>query len=327
MQTFDFKILKDRALMLRQVRQFFKSRKILEIDAPALLQTSSIDAHIDVLKTGALKNTPAFLHTSPEHCLKKLLLAGSSDIYQLSHVFRFGEMGFLHNPEFMLIEWYRKNISYQKFLTEVLNLLKLFIQPHSKSVSSKNYQKISYRNIFLENTGMDPFTVSILELKNFIKQKALSIPSNLKTWQRADFLNFILAYWIEPALKREKFVIVDEYPASQAALAKTKFQDGLEVAERFEIYYEGIELANGYHELFDAQEQKKRSLEENRKRKSLGKRKLPLDLKFLQALKNSKFKKSLTNCYGVAVGFDRLLMLRHKKKQIKDIMPFSFEET
>ena len=308
-------ILKDRALMLKKARSFFFQKNILEVDTPALSKKSSIDLHIDVLKTLALKNEPAYLHTSPEYGLKRLLSQSCGDIYQMSHVFRFGELGPLHNPEFMLVEWYREKISYPDFLKEVLAFIALFLGklPFSRS---------SYRQAFLKHTKLDSFTVSSSELYNFAAKNNLGLSEEAKTWKKDTLLNLIMTHCIEKNLGLKELFIIDEYPASQAALSQIKMVDGFPVSERFEIYYQGIELANGYLELTDAAEQKKRLLEANEKRKAAGKEELPIDEKFISALK-----KGLPDCYGVAVGFDRLLMLRHKKTKLKEVLTFAFDET
>ncbi len=308
-------ILQDRALMLKKVRSFFSKKNILEVDTPALSQTASIDQHIEVLKTSALKNENAYLHTSPEYGLKRLLAAGSGDIYQMSHVFRFEELGPLHNPEFTMIEWYRETISYQAFLKEVLNLIFLFLDklPFSRS---------SYRQIFLKYTNLDPFTVDASDLYNFSVKNKLALSADAAHWDKDTLLNLIMSHFIEKHLGLKELMVIDEYPASQAALSQIKPVSGFPVAERFEIYYQGIELANGYHELTNAEEQEKRLVEANAKRKADGKEELPIDQKFIAALK-----KGLKDCYGVAVGFDRLMMLRHKKKEIKKVITFAFDET
>ena len=321
MEKIDLELLKDRSLMLKKVRSFFLKRKFLEVDTPSLLQKPSVDQHIDVLKTKASDHLPAYLATSPEYCLKRLLVKDVGDIYQMSHVFRFGELGSLHNPEFMMIEWYRKNISYSAFLKELIALISLFL-------GKKPSQRSSYRKIFLKHTKLDPFLSSTKDLYRFIKKKISpslsSMPDDIDLWDKDTLLNFIMSTFIEKHLGKNNFVILDEYPASQAALAKTKLKNQQKIAERFEIYYQGLELANGYHELFDLNTIRKRFFEANQKRKKGQKEVLPLDEKFLKSLGLAK---NLKSCYGVAVGFDRLMMLRHKKQQIKTILPFAFDET
>ena len=219
-----------------------------------------------------------------------------------------------HNPEFTLLEWYRKNITYEKFLKEVLELLSLFFK------KKFSHSKKTYREIFLKYTKIDYVKAPLKTLREFIK-KNINFNSPLKNLDRDTLLNLILSTYIEPHLGKGEFFILDEYPETQAALAKIKIKKDVKVAKRFEIYFKGFELANGYHELTNHKEQKKRFLEINKEQKKRKKEKLPLDEKFLNSLK-----KGLGNCYGVAVGFDRLMMLRHKKKSIKEILPFSWEE-
>jgi len=311
----DQAILKDRALMFKKARSFFSKKNILEVDTPALSKTAAIDPQIEVLKTVALENVNAYLHTSPEYGLKRLLATGSGDIYQMSHVFRFGELGPLHNPEFTMVEWYREKKSYQAFLKEVLNFIFIFL-------GKLSFSRSSYRQIFLKYTNLDPFTTSSTDLYQFATKNKLALSADATEWDKDTLLNLIMSHFIEKNLGLKELFIVDEYPASQAALAQIKKVDGFPVAERFEIYYQGIELANGYHELLDAEEQEKRLKDANKKRKELGKNTLPIDQKFIAALK-----KGIPDCYGVAVGFDRLLMLRHNKKELKEVITFSFDET
>jgi lysyl-tRNA synthetase class 2 len=313
--VYNKKILEDRAKMFQKIRSFFSKKKILEVDCPVICKKPSIDLQIEPMQTKVLKNEIGFLHTSPEYLMKRLISKGIGDIYQLSHVFRKGEFGEKHNPEFTLLEWYRKNTSYKKFLEEVLELLSLFFK--KKFSSSKK----TYRETFFEYTKIDYVKASKKVLCNFIK-KNINFNSSLKNLDKDTLLNLILSTYIEPNLGKENFFILDEYPETQAALAKIKVKKDVKVAKRFEIFFKGFELANGYHELTNYKEQKKRFLDINKEREKRKKEKLPLDEKFLNSLK-----KGLGNYYGVAVGFDRLMMLRHKKNSIKEILPFSWEET
>lgn len=303
-------ILLDRALCLKKARSFFSDRKYVEVDVPAITKHPSIDLHIEVMQTKVSDKETGYLHTSPEYLMKRLLSFGLGDIYYLGHVFRKNELGQIHNPEFTMAEWYRSNTSYENFLNEIVEFIQLFLPCSS-------FKRLSYRETFLKYTQMDYLTASKEELFNFAK-KHIDID---QMWDKDTLLNLILSHLIEPCLGRDELFILDSYPASQAALAKTKMAGDEEVAMRFEFYYNGIELANGFHELSCSKEQRRRFLQENEKRKANQKKPLELDEKFLEALE-----RGIGDCFGVAAGFDRLFMLKHKKKELKEVIPFSWEE-
>lgn len=295
-------ILQDRAFMLSKVRSFFSKRKIIEVDPPAITKCPAIDHNIALMKTYVIDDVVGYLHTSPEYCMKRLLSTYGFDIYFLGHVYRKNEIGQIHNPEFTMIEWYRKNISYENFLDEIVSLIKLFLP-------SVPIKKSSYRDLLYKHTNIDPINGSFSEILSFVK-KHIDIQDESLT--RDDLLNLILSHLIEPTLGQNELFILDEYPKTQAALAK--IDEKKQIAERFEFYYKGIELANGFHELNDEKEQRSRLISNN-------KDKLPIDEKFLSSLNG------IGDCYGVAVGFDRLMMLKHDLKSISESIPFSWEET
>lgn len=296
--------------MLRRVRSFFQRRSLLEVDCPSLLKHPSFDQNIDSMEVKISEKERGFLHTSPEYAMKRLLSFGIGDIYQISHVFRKSEIGDLHNPEFTMIEWYRKKVSYRKFLREVVSLIEMFLE------KSLKVERSSYRDLFLKYIDID-YVKNEEKLFQFAK-KEIGFEGKI---DKDSILNLILASVIEPKLCSKEIFIIDSFPLSQAALAKEVMEDGIPVAKRFEIYFKGIELANGYDELDDYKVQKRRFLNINKKRIKERKKKLTMDHKFLDALK-----RGFPNYFGVAVGFDRLMMLRHKKSSIKEVMPFSFEE-
>lgn len=241
--------------------------------------------------------------------MKRLLSEGVGDIYQLSHVFRDGECGAKHNPEFMMVEWYRLGFSLQEMIVETFSFVELFLGVMPKKI-------LSYRKAFLQYAHIDPFEASIAELLAYVHQ----IDPLIQSDDRDELLNYILALQVEPHLGKGELVALSYFPPSQAALAKTTEHEGVRVAERFEVYVEGVELANGYHELQDAKEQLLRLEESNTQRVQLKKAPLPIDYHFIEALN-----KGIPTCSGVAVGFDRLMMLRHKQKEISAVMPFSWQ--
>jgi len=281
--------IEERAFMLAKVRQFFSKRGVLEVDTPILSAFAPIDAHIDVMEVSIGNQRTGYLHTSPEYGMKKLLAQGSPDIYQLSHVFRKGEEGPLHSPEFTMLEWYRIGMDLQELMKETCELLSLFCDPLP-------IEMLTYREAFEKYASLDPFGEDW-------KKSIEDFSAAARDWDRDTQLDLLFSHLVEPKLGRETFTILTQFPASQAALAKTIEIDGMEVANRFEIYFAGIELANGFDELSDPQEQKRRFEEQNQKRMNLKKDPLPADPEFLQALK------TLPDCVGVAVGFDRLMKL------------------
>lgn len=300
-------ILQDRAKMFKAVRAFFEDKGVLEVDTPILSKSAPIDANIDILQTQATSSQQGYFHSSPEYGMKKLLAKGVGDIFQLSHVFRQGEISSYHQVEFTMLEWYRSDFSFQKLIIETASLIELFLGPLP-------YKHTTYGQVLHSTFGIDPMTTPIENLQHIAKEKGFNCDSN----DRDVYLSF---FWdrAEESLNKE-LTCVTHFPASQAALAKTFEDNHVSYASRFEFYYQGLELANGYHELTDPQEQHLRLLEQNKKRISLGKEPLPLDLDFLKALEHLKSQEF----FGVAVGFDRLMMLRHNKEHIEQILPLGW---
>jgi lysyl-tRNA synthetase class 2 len=304
-------ILRDRAHMLAEARSFFKERGVIEVDCPLLTQKASVDAHIDLIPALFDGKEKRYLHSSPEYGMKRLLAEGLGDCYQLAHVFRDGEYGAKHNPEFTLVEWYRLGNAFETFISETVNFLRLFLGELPTEV-------LTYRALFLKNLQLDPFTSTERELIHYLETHRIPMYPLLIDEGKDALLNLLLGTLIEPALGHNSLFVLTDYPASQAALAKTKVVDGQKVACRFEVYYKGVELANGYDELADPLEQRKRFNEANALRLALGKEELPIDEAFLQALQD------FPACCGVAVGFDRLMMLRHQVSALKDVLPFDW---
>ncbi len=300
--------LASRAEMLARVRQFFAERSVMEVDTPLLSHAAPIATHIEIMTIHFQNGQKGYLHSSPEYAMKRLIAQGSGDIYQLSHVFRDGEIGERHNPEFTMIEWYRVGMPYHDLIQETLDLIHLFIPETTIST-------YTYAEAFKKFAGIDYRTASAQDLQKIAAKHNLS---HDPSWDKETFLHFLMGFLIEPQFTG--LCILKEYPASQAALAQTLFKNGDHIAERFEIYYNGMELANGFHELTDPIEQRQRFIEDNRERARRGKPLLPLDENFLAALETG-----LPDCCGVAVGFDRLLMLQQKKTSINEVLPFSWE--
>jgi lysyl-tRNA synthetase class 2 len=301
--------------MLQQARAFFHNRNVLEVDCPALSHAAPIDLHIDIMKV-PLKNGPiCYLHTSPEYGMKRLLSAGIGDIYQISHVFREGEVGPLHNPEFTMAEWYRIGFSFEQIIEDTLDFIRLFL-------GDLPSHSMTYRQTLLYYLNIDYVTASTSQLIRCAQQHSLDLPPDAITWDKDTLLQLLISFLIEPKVGHEQLFVLTHFPSSQAALSKTHvLPEGESIAYRFEVYYQGIELANGFDELADPVEQRKRLEQANQARLAAGKEALKIDEHFLEALNLG-----LPECCGVAVGFDRLMQLRHGVKELKQILPLAWEE-
>lgn len=303
-------LVQKRAAMLAKARTFFAEREILEVDCPLLSASASVDAHIDLIPAFP-KGGKRYLHSSPEYGMKRLLAAGSGDIYQLSHVFRDGEYGPKHNPEFMMAEWYRIGMPFEQLIEETVDFCRLFL-------GDLDHETITYRQAFKRYAGFDYLTITDRQLHAELQRHGIVPYPNALEEGRDALLNLILGAVIEPNLGRNSLCSLTHYPASQAALAQIQQREDEKVGERFEIYYNGVELANGYHELADPIEQRQRLEEANRERIKLGKESLPIDELFLQALSK------LSDCCGVAVGFDRLALLELEASSLDEVLLFSW---
>ncbi len=303
-------ILKDRAYMFSLVRAFFAERDVTEVDCPILSFCSDIDTHINLITALYNQTETCYLHPSPEYGMKCLLSEGIGDIYQLSHVFRDGEHSHKHNPEFMMIEWYRQHLTFVDLIEETFNLISLFLGNLPKEI-------VSYREAFKRYAGFDYVKADKKDLLAYIDAKKIPTHQGIEEEDKDTLLTFILGFDIEPHLGQNGLCALAYYPSTQAALAKTIQNDDEQVAMRFEIYYKGVELCNGYNELTDPIEQRKRINLANQARLKLGKKALPVDENFLKALE-----RGIPPCCGVAVGFDRLMMLRHKTNDLSDVIPF-----
>lgn len=314
-------VLKLRATLLARIRTFFARREVLEVDTPLLSRFGGTDPAIEPMCSeyrgpGYSDGLPLYLHSSPEFFMKRLLAAGSGPVYQLAHVFRNGELGRRHNPEFMLLEWYRPGMDYQALMDEVDALLAFVLQDF---LPYQPARRISYRQWFRDGTGLDPGTDNAAAFRNFAAQQLGSVPASMDESSLDPWLDLLVTHWLEPRLDTTP-VFVHDYPASQAALARIR-GDEVPVAERFELYIKGVELANGFHELSDAEQQRQRFEQENRVRECSGQATLPMDRHLLAALQSG-----LPDCSGVAIGFDRLVMVAAGLADIADAMPFSFNK-
>jgi lysyl-tRNA synthetase class 2 len=318
--TVSLDVLKLRAGLLARIRAFFARLDVLEVDTPVLSRAASTDPALSSFKTychgpGAVQDEPRYLHTSPEFPMKRLLAAGSGSIYQICKVFRDGESGARHNPEFTLLEWYRTGFDHLDLMDEVQRLVTDVL---ADIMPIDSVQHWSYRELFVEIAGIDPFTATAVELGTLLQSRYDVTAVGLAVDDKDVWLDLLMTHVIEPRLGNGLMFIRD-YPASQAALARLR-PVSPPVAARFEVYLNGIELANGFHELADAQEQRQRFDSELGRRRENGDEAVPMDENLLSALQAG-----LPNCAGVALGLDRLLMLASDSKCVQDVMAFPFE--
>lgn len=302
-------LLQLRADLLARVRQFFRERRVLEVETPLLYGAAVTDLHLSSLGVRARlqgKVRDYYLQTSPEFAMKRLLCAGSGAIYQIAKAFRQDESSARHNPEFTLLEWYQPGYAMADLMDEVAQLLRALLDV-------EEIPRISYRDLFLEHLGFDPHGVSDRELAA-LAHKQLDISGG--DLSATDYLQLLLSHCIEPRLP--PFCFVYDYPREQCSLAAVE-QDsrGEWVARRFELYAGGMELANGYRELTDAREQRRRFEEDLRRREAAGLAAVAIDEKLLAAMAEG-----LPDCAGVALGFDRLLMLAAGVDSITEVLAF-----
>lgn len=306
-------MLQIRAELLQTVRQFFYARQVMEVDTPLLASSPVTDPFLQALTVPyrtARGTQTYYLQTSPEYAMKRLLAAGSGSIYQLCKAFREDEVGSRHNPEFTMLEWYRVGFNDGDLMQEMDALLQL-------SLNTQPAEYLSYKHAFERYLHIDPHTASQAELERLVWQQLGTIPKF--TPSRNDCLNLLFSAVIEPHLGQASPTFIYHYPASMAALAKRRIEDGVEVAARFEVYVKGIELANGYYELTDPVEQRKRFNADLKLRQDLSLPSVPIDEHLMSALTAG-----LPDCAGVALGFDRLCLLACGAKELSDVIAFPF---
>jgi lysyl-tRNA synthetase class 2 len=315
-----------RAQLLAAARRFFDSRGYFEVDTPLLSHDRVVDPHLEPFVCEG-PTGPLYLQTSPEFAMKRLLAAGARAIYQVGHVFRAGELGRRHNPEFTMVEWYRTGDTHVEQMQVVEDLVvEVFRaaetsggQPASSNACRTPFVRTTYRDAFRRHAGQDVVPMTAAQLAILARDRAIPIPATLAPTDRDGWLNLLLAELVEPHLGKERPEFVFDYPASQAALAIIRPEDP-PVAERFELYVRGIELCNGYHELSDAGELRRRIDVESQRRVAEGLSPLPVSNRLLAAMEAG-----LPPSSGVALGFDRLVMLAAGKTSVAEVLPFDFD--
>jgi lysyl-tRNA synthetase class 2 len=308
--------LRTRAKVLHTIRQFFAQRKVLEVETPILSHGSVTDVHLRAFTTHfinplAPERETLYLQTSPEFAMKRLLCAGSGCIFQICKAFRNEEAGRFHNPEFTMLEWYRIDFDHWQLLAEVDALLRVILNTPAIEI-------MTYQQAFIRYCDIDPLAANVAQIQH--RACELGYQQIADTESSKDvLLQLLCSEVIERQIGETGPVALVNFPASQAALARLE-PDDVRIARRFEVYYKGIELANGYHELCDPQEQLLRFERDNQVRESKGLPTVKIDDQFIQAMRNN-----LPNCAGVALGIDRLLMLVSKFARIDDVLSFSIK--
>lgn len=305
-----------RASLYAAIRCFFAERGVLEVDTPRLAGAGVTDPNLLSLcvayeDPGAPPEARLWLQTSPEHAMKRLLAAGSGSIYQITPAFRAGERGRLHNPEFTLLEWYRLGWDHYALMDEVAELLR-------RVLGECSLERLTYRQAFVRHLGVDPLEAPRSALQECAGELGLSSAA-LASLGRDGLLDLLLSHRVVPALHPEQLTFIHDFPASQAALARLR-PDDPRVAERFELFSGGIELANGFHELTDATEQRLRFERESKSRERQGLAPAVIDRRLLAALEAG-----LPACAGVAMGLDRLIMRALGAGHIDEVIAFPVE--
>lgn len=309
--------LQGRAKLYTLIRNFFSDRGVLEVETPILSAAGNTDPNIESFNAPFHGHVDAgsrerWLRTSPEYSLKRLLADGVGDCYELGRVFRNGEAGERHNPEFTMLEWYRVGWNHRQLMEEAIALVEAALALVGQRVEVVIE---GYRQFFLDELGLDPLHADIDELRKPLTEYDID-PSGLT---RDDWLDLLITHKLQPSFPRERITVIHDYPASQSALARIR-PGNPPLAERFELYLGPHELANGYHELNDATEQRARFERDNARRRERGLREMPIDEQLLAVLGR------MPDCAGVAMGIERLLMCMAGTDRIADVLAFPFSK-
>ena len=312
--TCDLHALKARARLYAQIRQFFAERDVLEVETPVLSQAGVTDVHLASVQAQRHvmgKKHTHYLQTSPEFAMKRLLASGSGAIYQICKVFRDDEHGRKHNSEFTMLEWYRPHLSLKELMFEVSELLNVTL---ADRFGEMRPMILSYKHAFMDRLDLNPLQATLSELKDCCRRVGLNLDLGD---DRLGYIDLLFSHMVEPSLGFDTAVFLTDFPPEMASLAKTKLDDDGElVAARFELYIEGLELANAYDELIDAEVLRSRFQADNQEREKLGLHVMPIDEYLLAALPN------MPECSGIALGIDRLLMIATEKMKLEQVVTF-----
>lgn len=312
--TCDIKAMQARAKMYAQLRQFFAERGVMEVETPILSQAGVTDVHlasVQAMRHISGRKQTHYLQTSPEFPMKRLLASGSGPIYQICKVFRDDEHGRKHNSEFTMLEWYRPGLSLKELMFEVSDLLNVTLAQRFGEVRPT---VLSYKHAFMDRLDLNPLQATLKELKDAARRVGLNLDLGD---DRLGYIDLLFSHMVEPSLGFDTPVFLNDFPPEMASLAKTKVdEDGELVAARFELYIEGLELANAYDELIDAEVLRSRFEADNAEREKLGLHVMPIDEYLLAALPN------MTECSGIALGIDRLLMIATEKMRLEHVITF-----
>ncbi len=337
--TASIETLKHRSRLMQAVRAFFENKGYWEVETPLLSRDSVVDAYIDPFTAewhsseGTCNDQSGpeatrYLQTSPEFAMKRLLTAGADQIYQITHAFRQAERGTLHNPEFSMLEWYRRDETHHDQMTFVEALVR-HIYTVAAAVSDQHtrpplpaghFARFSYEEAFQKYVGLSALNATAEQFQQTALQHQISVPTGFDLADRLSWQNLLLVELVEPALREWGAVFLYDYPPAQAALACIRSDGAMEVAERFELYLQGIELCNGYHELTDPHELRKRIEHQSVLRLKENRPTLPGESYLLQAMDVG-----LPACAGTALGLDRLIMLALGKQTLQEVIAFPFE--
>jgi len=307
-------LLQARAAMLARIHAWFAAQEVLEVHTPVLSAAAVSDPAIESIEARPARGPRLFLQTSPEFPMKRLLAAGFGDCYQICPVFRDAEAGRLHNPEFTMIEWYRLDFGVAEMQHDVDRLLRVACDEIRSFAPAR---ELSYRAAIRDACGIDAVSSEISAIRAALAERGV-VPLQADRWSRDEWLDLLMGAVVGPTLGHDAPVFVNDYPASQASLARLRaLPDGSQVAERFELYVDGLELANGFRELGDAPEQRRRFAQDQATRRARGQAERPLDERLLGALAAG-----LPDCAGVALGFDRLVMAAHRLPSLDAALAF-----
>ncbi|MFO1393515.1 MAG: EF-P lysine aminoacylase EpmA [Steroidobacteraceae bacterium] len=305
--------LRLRARMLERVRSHFAATGALEVETPVLVRAAVTDVHLESLAVhGSDGSRVGFLHTSPEYAMKRLLSAGAPDIYQVCRVFRDGERGRRHNPEFTMVEWYRLGIDHHALMDDVERLLRALLEPELAVGATR---RVTYGEAFQEALALDPLAASPAEIAAALAARGLDVPASIRG-DRDALLDLGLSLLVAPGFPADRVTFVHDFPATQAALARIRGP----VASRFEAFWGGLELCNGFHELGDAAEQSCRFEADRAERRRRGQPDRDPDQRFLAGLAAG-----MPPCAGVALGFDRVVMIATGASTIDEVVAFPAE--